>query len=96
MAKGKKYWELEKPLELSTEKNVIRVFMENGKAQIFPKVAGTAHGVGKGATIDLETMTIAELETLRAFINKAIDMQVSEREEGPSNQAGNITGEGVK
>lgn len=81
MAKGKKYWELEKPVELSTEKNVIRVFMENGKAQIFPKVAGTAHGVGKGATVDLEMMTIEELEQFRLLINQAIETQVASRKE---------------
>lgn len=81
MAKGKKYWELEKPVELSTEKNVIRVFMENGKVQIFPKVAGTAHGIGKGASADLEMMTIEELEQFRLLINQAIETQVASRKE---------------
>lgn len=81
MAKGKKYWELEKPVELSTEKNVIRVFMENGKVQIFPKVAGTAHGIGKGASADLEMMTIEELEQFRLLINQAIETQIAIRKE---------------
>jgi len=80
MAKGKKYWEVETPVEISTEKNVVKVYSENGKVQVFPKVSNTKYGIGKGATVDLEIMTLEELAEFRELVNKAIDMQVKERE----------------
>lgn len=81
MAKGKKYWEVESPVILETEKNVVKVYSENGKVQVFPRVKGTAHGVGKGATIDLETMEVHELLELKELIGKAIDSQLTIEEE---------------
>lgn len=81
MAKGKKYWEVETPTIFESEKNVVKVYKENGKIQVFPKVPGTAHGVGKGATIDLETMSVEQLMELRELVVNAILEQLTTEEE---------------
>lgn len=70
---AKKYWEVEEPKVISTEKNEIRVFKEHGKIQVYPKISSAARGIGRGATIDLEVMTKEELEELRKLLNSAID-----------------------
>jgi hypothetical protein len=72
MAVGKKYWEVETPVEITTEKNVIKVYVENGKVQVFPRVASSKYGIGKGATVDLETMTEQELTQFQELISQAI------------------------
>lgn len=72
-----KYWETEKPVVLSTEKNEVRVFLDAGKVQVFPKVANTARGIGKGATIDLEAMDVDEMKQLQELISKAIENQLT-------------------
>jgi len=72
---SKRYWEVETPVVFRSEKNEIRIFNEHGKIQVYPRVEGAAHGVGRGATIDLESMSIEELRELRDLINKAIDAQ---------------------
>lgn len=72
-----KYWENEKPTVLSTEKNEVRFFNEAGKVQVYPKVPNTARGIGKGATIDLASMTVEELKELDALIQAAIQQQLT-------------------
>lgn len=69
-----KYWELEIPVILSTNKNEIRIYQQYGKIQVFPKIASTPNGVGKGATIDLEKMTKEELLNLKTELNDVIDL----------------------
>jgi hypothetical protein len=76
MAKSAKYWETEQPRVLSTEKNEIRFYPENGKIQVFPKVSNAPRGVGKGATIDLDSMTVDELRQLGAAVAEAIKLQL--------------------
>ena len=77
MANGKKYWEIETPEIIQSEKNVVKVFVDCGKVQVFPRVAGTAHGIGKGATADLELMDAEQLEELRNLMNATIDVQLA-------------------
>lgn len=73
---GLNYWEREKPVEFKTVKNVIKVYFENGKVQVFPRCDRARHGIGRGGTISLEDMTIEELLDFRALINEAIQVQL--------------------
>lgn len=73
-----KYWEVETPKEFWGEKSVAKVYEENGKVQVFPVVKNTKHGIGRGATLDLETMDIDTLKELQKAIGTAIENQVSE------------------
>jgi hypothetical protein len=76
-----KYWEVETPVVIEGEKSVAKIYTENGKVQVFPKVAGTRHGIGRGATLCLETMDIVTLKRLHAEITKAINEQVAAQSE---------------
>lgn len=78
MAKGRKYWEVEVPQELTTEKNVVKVYPENGKIQVFPRVTNTAYGIGKGATVDLETMSEEEVKQFVELVNQAVAARLAE------------------
>lgn len=49
-----RYWEREQPQVLRTKKNELRFFPEHGKIQVYPRIEGTPHGVGRGVTINLE------------------------------------------
>lgn len=72
-----KYWENETPIEVKGEKSVAKVYVEAGKIQAFPVVPNSKYGIGKGATIDLESMTVEQLKELREAVNKAIDGQLT-------------------
>jgi hypothetical protein len=76
-----KYWENETPIEVKGEKSVAKIYLEAGKIQAFPVVANSKYGIGKGATIDLETMSVEQLLDLREAINKAIDTQLTTESE---------------
>jgi hypothetical protein len=54
----------------------VKVYVEQGKIQVFPRVLGTKHGVGRGATIDLEVMEKDEIEQLSQYIKQAITNQI--------------------
>lgn len=71
-----KYWEVETPIEIKGEKSVAKVYVENGKVQVFPVVPTAKYGIGRGATLDLETMSVEQLQELQATINKAIEIQL--------------------
>jgi hypothetical protein len=68
----KKYWEREKPKVVVLGKNVLKLFLENGKIQVFPKVDTAPNGVGRGSTIDLEHMNKKDLENLIHVIQYAV------------------------
>lgn len=71
--KGKqKYWEREQPKIVVLGKNVFKVFLENGKIQVYPKVDTAPNGVGRGSTIDLENMSLNDLSMLNQLINYAV------------------------
>ena len=72
-----KYWEVEKPVEIKGEKSMARIYVENGKVQVFPVVPNTKHGIGKGATLDLQSMTTEQLYELQFTINNAIKAQLT-------------------
>ena len=74
---NEKYWEVETPKEFWGEKSVAKIYSENGKVQVFPVVKNTKHGIGRGATLDLESMDIDTLKALREEINKAIEIQMT-------------------
>lgn len=67
-----KYWEVEKPEVFQSDKNEVRIFKDHGKIQIYPRIERSASGLGRGATIDLESMTEEELEQLYGMVNSAI------------------------
>lgn len=69
---SKKYWERESAKIIPLGKNVFKLFTENGKIQIYPKVDTAPNGVGRGSTIDLEHMTSDELQKLVQIIQYAI------------------------
>lgn len=68
----KRYWEREKPKIVVLGKNVFKLFLENGKIQVYPKVDSAPNGVGRGATIDLERMKEDELNHFISIIGYAI------------------------
>ena len=72
-----KYWEIETPVEIRGEKSMARIYVESGKIQVFPVVPNTKHGIGRGATLDLETMTVAQLVELKETIEKSIKAQLT-------------------
>ena len=76
-----KYWETETPIVIEGEKSVAKIYMENGKVQVFPKVANTKYGIGKGATMDLESMNKASLIAFKEEMIKAIDNQIEKAED---------------
>ena len=61
---SKKYWEEETPKIFRTEKNEVRFFTHAEKIQIYTVCSNTAHGVGKGVTIDVASMTLEEKQEL--------------------------------
>ena len=72
-----KYWETETPIEVASEKSVVKFYPENGKVQFFPVVKSAARGIGKGVTLDLTAMTELELKTLAVNIKQAVDKQLA-------------------
>lgn len=67
-----KYWEREQPKVISIGKNVFKLFLENGKVQVFPKVESAPNGIGRGSTIDLEHMDNKDLQNLVNVIHYAV------------------------
>ena len=74
-----KYYELETPTIIKSEKNVVKIFKEHGKFQVFPRVLNTKHGIGRGATLDLALLDEETLKQLKSLLNKAIEFQLHER-----------------
>lgn len=70
-----KYWETETPKVMVTEKNEVRFFGEAGKVQVYPRIS-SGRGIGRGATIDLESFTEAELEELKVLLNEVINKRL--------------------
>ena len=71
-----KYYELEEPIVIKSIKNVIKIYMDHGKVQVFPRVDKSKYGIGRGATIDLENMELEDLFLLRDMLNKTFDSQI--------------------
>lgn len=69
----KRYWEVEEPKVVVLGKNVLKLFTEHGKIQVYPKVDSAPNGVGRGATIDLEKMNEKERQQLVKIIKYAVD-----------------------
>ena len=72
----RKYYELEEPIVIKSIKNVIKIYMDHGKVQVFPRVDKSKYGIGRGATIDLENMELEDLFLLRDMLNKTFDSQI--------------------
>jgi hypothetical protein len=68
----KKYWEREKAKVVPLGKNVFKLFPENGKVQVYPKVETAPNGVGRGSTIDIEGMSSTEHEQFIQIMQYAI------------------------
>jgi hypothetical protein len=68
----KKYWEREQAKVISLGKNVFKLFTENGKIQVYPKVPTATNGIGRGSTIDLETMSDTERKQFLEVIQYAV------------------------
>ena len=78
-----KYWETETPVIMSTSTNEIRVYPENGKIQVYPKVDNAPRGIGRGATIDLAGMTRKQVDELEKQVVAAINKRRADiRKEG--------------
>ncbi|TWT25306.1 hypothetical protein [Planomicrobium sp. CPCC 101110] len=71
-----KYWEAERPVVKKSEKNVVKVFREQGKVQVFPRVEGSRHGIGRGAILDLVKFAPDELLELKSLIVEAFNQQI--------------------
>lgn len=67
-----KYWEREQPKVIVLGKNVFKLFVENGKVQVYPKVDTAPNGIGRGSTIDLEQMNKKELQNLIQVMQYAV------------------------
>ena len=64
-----KYWENEKPVEVTTSKNVLRFFKEAGKLQISnPSWTNAAGEVKQGKTVTLDLSALSETPEGRSFI----------------------------
>ena len=72
-----KYWEVEAPIEIKGEKSLARIYVESGKVQVFPVVPNTKHGIGRGATLDLQTMSVDQLHQLQTVIEQTIKAQLT-------------------
>lgn len=74
-----KYWELEEPVIKKSEKNVVKVFAEQGKLQVFPRVNNSKYGIGRGVTLDLEDFQLDELKELQSLIKHALEHQIEKK-----------------
>lgn len=68
----KKYWETETPKVIPLGNNVFKLFIKNGKIQVYPKVPTAPNGIGRGATIDIEHMDEEELKNFIRVIEYAV------------------------
>ena len=73
----KRYWELEQPIIYSSDKNVVKVYMNQGKIQVFPSVPSSKYGIGRGATLDLHSFSNERLIDLRESIMKIFENTIS-------------------
>ena len=78
---AEKYWENEDPSVMELGKNQLRYYEKAGKLQVYPLAPNTPHGVGRGATLDLTSMSVDELDSLKGFITRAIDDQLTDEME---------------
>ena len=69
----KKYWEREQAKIVTLGKNVFKLYAENGKLQVYPRVESAKNGVGRGATIDLEQMSETEMTQLLQVLEYAVN-----------------------
>lgn len=69
---AKKYWEREQARVVTLGRNVFKLYPENGKLQVYPRVEGARNGVGRGSTIDLEHMSEKELLQLLQVVQFAV------------------------
>lgn len=76
-----KYWELENPEVKILGRNEVRFFKKAGKVQVFRRKEGLKHGVTKGATLELDSMSDNELRILLEVLMVAVDAELSKREE---------------
>lgn len=72
-----KFWELEEPIIKKSEKNVVKIFRKQGRIQVFPRVDSSRYGIGRGATLNLETFHLADLLELKSFIDEAFHNQIN-------------------
>lgn len=72
------YWRRETPVELTFEKNVIRFFRDHGKIQVFPRIE-SGRGIGRGATINLDSMTHEELKELKKAFLETVNLAIRNR-----------------
>ena len=69
---GNKYWENEAPEIFEFGKNQFRYYQEAGKLQVYPIIPGTANGVGRGATIDLQAMSPDEVLQFKQVLDNIL------------------------
>lgn len=74
-----KYWEEETAKVFQSTKNELRIFENAEKIQCYVR-ANTAHGVGKGTTLDLASMSVEELVGLKEVLVSAIDSSIERRQ----------------
>jgi hypothetical protein len=68
-----KYWEKESPSVVEVGRNVLKIFFKSRKIQVFKRIDGTANGLSKGVTLDLDQMNRAELEGMKVAVTSAIE-----------------------
>jgi hypothetical protein len=68
-----KYWTLETPEIITTDKNEVRIYAQHGKVQVYPIVQSAAQGIGKGATLNLDTFTTEELKSFSSLLDEVIE-----------------------
>lgn len=76
-----KYYEMEAPIVIKSIKNVLKIYLNHGKFQVFPRVDNTKHGIGKGATIDFEVLDLEDLIYLRDIFNQSVELQLKRGEQ---------------
>lgn len=73
-----KYWEHETPVVINSEKNEVRIYAQHGKIQVYPTIS-KGRGIGKGATINMDTFTTEELHLfaskLKQFVNAEFESE---------------------
>lgn len=78
--KSAKYWETEKPEVETLGVNQFRWYKENGKLQMYRVKESAPNGVTKGCTMELDQMSVEELEELKDILTSAIDFEIAQRE----------------
>lgn len=68
-----KYWEEETPEVFEFGKNQFKYYAKAGKLQVYPIVASSPNGIGRGAVIDLSSMSVDEVAQLKTVITGIFD-----------------------